>query len=248
MPPAHTCARCGRDLSGLRAAADSALGLSPGLSVVVCPSCACPCVRRSGFQRSLPREVNRAHIAVQRMLSAFTLLLVCSLGVPLMVGSLYEELRSDRIGIGEALGALVGLSDPDRDYSNWTSGIGLIVLLIWALACLMAGAYLAAALPHVKRSRVALLWCAVVVGSAALVLSIDAVESEVRRLCYNHGGRPYWAYVLHVQGLWTVILASLPLIAVGIPFGLTIRRSRARFDTRRLRRLRARLIRRRHRA
>ncbi|MFN7020990.1 MAG: hypothetical protein ACK4WH_06645 [Phycisphaerales bacterium] len=246
MPIAHTCFSCGYELSRIAAPLDPVYRLP----IVVCPGCQTPTVRRADGARAIPREMRLRTHAARKLVESLALLVTFSAGLVGMCFALQATLDDHRVPFSQAI---LGLFSPEIDTpsARWRNDVGLIALIAWLVFGMGAGAYLVAASPARRRWRIVALWAIVAAGtvflSAAVVASFEA-NGAIRSARTARSTRfippelNWW--VKHVH---EVFLGAAGAMILGLPLGFIIRRRLDGFAARRFRRLRKRIIARRHR-
>ena len=217
----HTCARCGLDLSKIRAVIDPIYGLP----LVTCTRCDRTCARRRPMMitawRTVCRRTRAVSLLIAQMFAAFILMLGLSGASRLAV----DEVR----GLGQMpVGNAAGLFDRIEQ---------IAYLVNWPMWCIFAGAWLTSALGHWRRR---VLWPVFIVCLTLLTVEQGVVTGRLT------GERIGPAYALaRLPDNLLGIAMTLVLVAVGVPIGTGLRAMYRKGASQKFRRRRAKLRRRR---
>lgn len=237
MPLAHACASCGRDLSRIPAPLDSHYRWP----IVVCPTCSAAVVRRSDGHRVLSRRAARIARALRRLLMSGALLTAVGTALAASTAVLRGSLSDSGHALGRALLMFARLTEPTPAHEAWTLELGPAALVAWMVGWTVTGAYLALALHHAPRWKVALLFAAAV----ALLTATPGLARFYLQPDWAHGPPELSFYLASAGSNLRFMLFGAPLALIGLPLGRRLDRHRARVELARWRRLRRRI--RRHR-
>ncbi len=238
MPLSHTCAACGMELCGVRAAPDPVYALP----VVVCPRCGMGCVRRRHPQMEAWRGFHRLSATLGRLFLQLALLLVFTLLFSAFLHSLRIDLSHQSLRLREAW------ADPEATIAVRRVLVrsGLIWnLTAWVCYSTCLGVWLVAGFAHWRAWRVPLAWTgamlAIAVGSTAIDYGAHVLDALV-------SGHPWTGVSIDVSRymqVFVLAVASLALALPGAAVGLARRAGARGAARRRFRKRLARLRRRR---
>jgi hypothetical protein len=242
MPFAHTCASCGLSLAHLPAPLDPHYRLP----IVVCPECRTACTRRSDAHRLIPRAVNLARIALITALANTLWLILAAAAVAGSSYGLASDLRRPRLDIWSLLGMVTHLHTRDARFDEWSRNEGQITLVAWFCVSILAGAFAAAAYPHLRRRVFVPFLAALVV----ICLFVPGLLEYLSRL-NNPNRSPDLSLATLGRHLsreirtLPVLPATFLVAALGVPIGWRCKRILRGFSVASRRRLRTRLKKRR---
>lgn len=241
MPIAHTCPSCGLNLTRIPAPLDPIYRLP----IVVCPGCREAIVRHADGHRAVPRAVSRTRLAIVTMIANALWTLIAAIACAGISIGMAGGLRESGLRVWPFLGMLVGVVPRDDRFAGWMDEHGTLNLLTWAGVNVLIGAFLAGALPHLRRRLFVPLFTALVILLMFIPDTIGLIESvadgqveqlrtDTLAIRFNEA----------INGLRLLPAAALPALA-GIPIARRLTRSAQIARARARRRLRNRVRRRR---
>lgn len=198
MRIAHTCARCGFDLSRLRAPVEPIYGLP----VVVCPLCREAVVRRLHPVQARWRQARAALVSI------------VVLGATVVVAAIFAGLL---IGLSVGLRVVI-VRALSRGEVVWLDEEVILIGGLWCGAAVLAGAWLGVMLPHwrwwaILPLWVVALWSAMVVSGAAEMIRIIARGESVDLVSLA------WLRWLEQRGAMALMGASIVPMTAGYMVG-----------------------------
>lgn len=241
MPIAHTCTSCGLSLTRIAAPLDPIYRLP----LVICPECRAPSVRASDGHRAVPRALNRIRLAITTAVSNILWTIIAAAACAGFNIAMAEDLDRSGMTAWSCLGMLAHVIPSNDGFAGWIEDDGSVKLIAWVCLNVVTGAFLAGALPHLRRRVFVPLFVALVslllfvpdTINLIHALSDGATEQLQRPLLANR--------FREVLGGIRILPAAALTALAGIPLGLRLSRSAAAVRTRARRRLRARTRRRR---
>ncbi len=241
MPLAHTCPSCGQCLTLIPAPRDPIYQLP----IVVCPGCRGACVRYADGHRAVPRAIARVRLAIfTAVANTLWTLIAAAVCAAVNVG-MGSDLRGSGLKIWPFLAMLVGLAPRDDAFTGWIDDSGTMSLLTWAGVNVLIGAFLTAALPHLRRRVFVPLFAAMVIVGPFVPDAVDLlVQVAEGQVGFFDAGSLAIRFRDALSGLGMFPAGAIVALA-GIPLGRRLSRSAASTRARARRRLRNRVRRRR---